>query len=260
MVPAQPLRQRRPAAALRFAGRVAALTALALTFVPLHYAWRAAGARSPWPQRFLARAGRIIGARTEIIGTPLRSRVFFVANHLSWTDVCILGGVIDTAFVAQDQIAEWPIVGWLARLNATVFVSRTDRRTATDQVARLRAAIARDQPVTLFPEGTTTDGRSLLPFKSVLFEGLLPPPDGLRIQPVLLDFDDAGKSLAWIGTEGAPANALRTLARRGHFGVCVHFLEAFDPAAFADRKGIAAEARRRITAALSASLGGAPIV
>ena len=245
--------------ALRIAARVAALGALALVCVPLHYAWRAAGARSPWPQRFLGRAGWISGVRTRIIGTPLRHDVFFVANHLSWTDVCILGGITGTAFVAQDKIAAWPVIGWLANLNATLYVSRTERRTAGDQVARLATALAGDQPLTLFPEGTTTDGTHLLPFKSVLFEGLAPPPRPLRIQPVLLDFDAAGKALAWIGTEGAPASARRTLAHPGTFTVLVRFLKPFDPAEFDGRKGVAAEARRRIADALSASLGGAPM-
>ena len=229
-------------------------TLLGLT-LPLHALWRAAGCRSPWARRFLGRAARACGARVTAIGAPLPDRVFFVANHLSWTDICILGGIVDTAFVAQDKIADWPVIGRLAKLNNTIFVSRTDRRTATDQVARLRSALMSAQPVTLFPEGTTTDGHSLLPFKSVLFEGLTPPPRALRVQPVVLDFDDAGKSLAWIGVEGAPHNALRTLGRRGNFGVRVHFLEPFDPAGCADRKAVAAEARRRIAGALAATVG-----
>ena len=251
-------REYSPAATFRLGARVAWLAALLVAYLPPHLAWRAAGRRSAWAQRFLGAAARASGARVEIVGTPLRQDVFFVANHLSWTDICILGGITDTAFVAQDKIADWPIVGWLSKINNTIFVSRTERRTAADQVARLRAAICAPQPVTLFPEGTTTDGGSLLPFKSVLFEGLAPPPRVIRVQPVVLDFDPAGRGLAWIGTEGAPANALRTLTRRGNFNVRVHYLEPFDPAPL-DRKGISAEARRRIAATLSASLGGVPI-
>ncbi len=243
------------AADLRLGVRVLLLAAaVGVTLLP-HYLWRALGLRSLWPHRFLGLAARALGARVTVVGEPLRNGVFFVANHLSWTDICILGGAVDTAFVAQDKIADWPVVGWLAKLNATVFVSRTDRSTASDQVVRLRAALLRPQPVTLFPEGTTTDGHSLLPFKSVLFEGLTPPPRPLRVQPVLLDFDDAGKSLAWIGSEGAPANARRTLRHPGSFGVRVHFLAPFDPATCRDRKAVTAEARSRIATALAASVG-----
>jgi len=235
---------------LRVAGRCGWLVTILFLTLPPHCLWRLARRRSPWPRRFLRAAARACGARVAVAGTPCRVPVFFVANHLSWTDICILGGVVETRFVAQDMIAGWPVIGWLARLDDTVFVSRTDRRGAGNQVARLRLAVARPRPVTLFPEGTTTDGRSLLPFKTPLFEGLVPPPPDLMLQPVHLDFDDAGKALAWIGTEGAPANARRTMARRGSFGVTVRFLEPYDPAGM-DRKAIAATARQRIMASLA---------
>ena len=107
----------------------------------------------------------------------------------------------------------------------------------------------------VFAEGTTTDGRSLLPFKSVLFEGLSPPPRSLLIQPVILDFDEAGKNLAWIGTEGAPGNARRTLGRRGSYAVKVRLAEPFDPALLPGRKAVAAEVRQRIAQTLAATTG-----
>lgn len=235
--------------------RVLWLAGLLLLTLPPHGLWRLARRTSPWPRRFLRGAARASGIRVEVVGRIPDGASFLVANHLSWTDITIIGGLLQTRFVAQDAIEHWPVIGWLARLNDTIFVSRTDRSTAADQVGRLRAAVAGGRPVTLFPEGTTTDGRSLLPFKSVLFEGLSPPPRPLMIQPVVLDFDDAGRGLAWIGTEGAPANALRTLARRGNFRCRVHFLDPFDPGAFGGRKAVTAEVRARIASTLSATTG-----
>jgi 1-acyl-sn-glycerol-3-phosphate acyltransferase len=248
-----------PAGAVRLALRVGWLCAAMAWCVPLHGLWRTLGRASPWPQRFLGIAARACGVRVSIAGTPRRHDVFYVANHLSWIDICILGGVTGTAFVSQDKIRDWPVIGWLARLNHTVFVSRTERLTVGSQVDELRAALAEHQPVAIFPEGTTTNGLSLLPFKAPLFAVLFPPPRALVIQPVLLDFDEAGKSLAWIGEETAPENAWRVLSRPGSFHVTVRFLEAFDPGDHPHRKIITAEARRRIAAALSASLGGIPI-
>lgn len=244
---------------LRLAGRALWLAGALALCLPPHGLWRLLGRRSPWAQTFLGLAARACGAKVEVIGTPLRHDVFYVANHLSWIDITLIGGLTGTAFVAQDKIADWPVIGWLARLNHTVFVSRTDRMAVGTQVAELRAALAERQPVTIFPEGTTTDGRSLLPFKAPLFAVLLPPPRTLMIQPVLLDFDDAGKSLAWIGEETAAQNARRVFTRRGNFCVRVHFLEPFDPGDHPHRKAISAESRRRIAAALSGSLGGLPI-
>lgn len=243
----------------RFAGRALWITGALALCLPLHGLWRLFGRRSPWAQRFLGLAARACGARVTVTGTPLDRDVFYVSNHLSWIDIPIIGGLTGTAFVSQDKIADWPVVGWLARLNHTVFVSRTDRMAVGTQIDELRAALAEHQPITIFPEGTTTDGRSLLPFKASLFAVLLPPPRSLRIQPVLLEFDKAGKALAWIGTETAPQNARRVFTRRGSFDVHVHFLEAFDPGDHPDRKAISAESRRRIAAALSQSLGGAPV-
>ena len=193
-------------------------------------------------------------------GKRLRRDVIHVANHLSWIDIPILGGASGTAFVSQDKIAEWPLVGWLAKLNHTVFVSRTDRLGVAGQIAALRAALDAAYPITIFPEGTTTDGRSLLPFKPSLFAVMAPPPRPLMVQPVLLDFGAAGPDIAWIGDETAPDNAWRLLSRWGSFAVRVVFLDPFDPRDFADRKAIAQEARGRIQAALSASLGGAPVL
>jgi 1-acyl-sn-glycerol-3-phosphate acyltransferase len=244
-----------PAGAARLVGRGLWITAGLAFCLPLHGLWRLFGRPSPWSGCFLGIAARACGARVSIVGTPLKHDVFFVSNHLSWIDIPILGGVTGTAFVSQDKIRDWPIIGWLAELNHTVFVSRTDRMAVGAQVAELRAALADHQPVAIFPEGTTTDGSILLPFKAPLFAVLLPPPRALSIQPVLLEFDEGGKSLAWIGEETAPENAWRVFRRRGTFGVCVHFLEPFDPGDHPHRKAVSAESRRRIAAALSAQLG-----
>lgn len=252
-----------PAGTARLVGRVAWLVAALALCLPLHGLWRLAGRPSPWARRFLGMAARACGVRVSVVGTPLARDVFFVANHLSWIDIPILGGVTGTAFVSQDKIADWPVIGWLAKLNHTVFVSRTDRLAVGGQVVELRAALAEHQPIAIFPEGTTTDGRSLLPFKPPLFAVLLPPPGAeppkgqrsLMIQPVVMAFDAAGKDLAWIGEETAPENAWRVFRRPGSFGVRVHFLLPFDPADHPHRKAIAAEARRRMAEALAAQLG-----
>lgn len=240
--------------------RVAWLLIALLLTLPLHGLWRLAQQPSPWPRLFLAMAARACGARVSVTGTPLGRDVFYVANHLSWIDIPIMGGMADMAFVAQAPLANWPVIGWLAKLNHTVFVSRTDRMTVGTQIGVLREAVARHRPVAIFPEGTTTDGRSLLPFKPSLFEVMLLPARPMMVQPVCLDFVDVGPEIAWIGEEGGDANALRVLQRKGSFAVRVHFLEPFDPGAHASRKAIAAEARARIAACLSASLGGLPIV
>jgi len=224
--------------------------------VPLHYAYRTVHYGSPFPKLFLRLACRLCGARLRVHGVPLRSDVFFISNHLSWLDIPALGGASGTAFVAKAELSSAPIVGWLARINRTVFVSREDRMGVADQINRLREALADNWSITVFPEGTTTDGKSLLPFKTSMLRVLEPPPPGVMVQPVVLDYgDEIGEWIGWIGTESGVSNAKRILGRRGSFRLEVFYLEPFDPRDFPGRKAIAAEARARILPALEARLG-----
>lgn len=244
-----------PQAYLLCAMRIIWIAVPLLFLLPLHLVWHLLKLPSPWAMLFLRIAARALGARVKVHGTPLRRDVFFVANHLSWHDIPILAGITGTAFVAQDGVRDWPVIGWLATLNRTIFVSRTEKQNVAGQVAELREAIAENWSVTLFPEGTTSDGRQLLPFKQSLFATLAPPPKPMLIQPVLLDFGDAGPDIAWLGEETGWESAWRAFTRPGTYDVGVHFLEPFNPAEMADRKVVCALSRARLASALSATLG-----
>ncbi len=227
---------------------MAALLVALVLALPLHGMWRLFGCKSPWPPRFLRLVSRIVGARPRVVGTPLRHDVVFVSNHLSWIDILLLSGATGTAFVAKSELRGVPLVGWLCTLNHTVFVSRADRMAVTAQIAQIRDTLAADWPVTLFPEGTTGDGTTLLPFKAALLAALDPPPPGVKVQPVRIDYGAATDELAWVGDEPGQHHAARVLKRRGTFAATLNFAEPFAPADYGDRKAIAAEARRRMEA------------
>lgn len=240
----------------RFTRRVIGLIALLIIFVPLHYLYRIFKYGSPFPMLFLRYAGRLAGARVRKIGTPLRRDVFFIANHVSWIDILSLAGASGTAFVAKAELDEVPIISWLCRLNRTVFVKRENRLGVAEQINLLREALADNWSVTVFPEGTTTDGQSLLPFKTSMLSVLEPPPPGVLVQPVLLDYGpEIGEDLGWIGNESGLNNAKRVLSRKGSFQLRMHFLEPFSPEEFRGRKAIGARARAAIEAALLTALG-----
>ena len=224
-------------------------------FVPLHCLYRLVHYGSPFPMLFLRSAARICGAKVTRIGTPLRRDVFFIANHLSWLDIPALAGASGTAFVAKAELARAPVVGWLAKLNRTVFVEREARMNVAEQINQLREALADNWSITVFPEGTTTDGQSLLPFKTAMLRVLEPPPPGVLVQPVMLDYGARAEDIGWVGVESGIANAVRVLAWQGTFPLHAHFLDPFDPRDFPGRKAIAAESRRRIEDALLATLG-----
>jgi lyso-ornithine lipid O-acyltransferase len=240
---------------LRFTARALALVLALLVFVPLHYLHRLVRYGSPFPMLFLRTAGWICGARVEQIGTPLRRDVFFIANHVSWVDILVLAGASGTAFVAKQELSEVPVIGWLCGLNRTVFVKRENRMGVAEQINALREALADNWSITVFPEGTTTDNRSLLPFKTSLLSLLEPPPPGVMVQPVMLDYGAAGEDIGWVGDESGLNNARRVLGRNGSFRVRIHFLEPFDPAHHPGRKAIGARARTAIADALIAARG-----
>jgi len=239
-------------APLRRARRIAALVAVLLLCLVPHLIWKALRRPSPWPPRFLGLAAWAVGARVRVEGKRADSDIFILANHVSWIDILALGGASGAAFVSQDGVAKWPVIGWLAAQNNTLFVSRDRRASLSGQMDALRAAIGGHQPVALFPEGTTSDGTILLPFKPSLLAVLLPPPRSVLIQPVHIDYGPDVASIAWVGDEPAGANAMRLLGRKGPLPVTIRYLDPFDPAECADRKVIATLARERIAASIAA--------
>ncbi|WP_229726563.1 lysophospholipid acyltransferase family protein [Sphingomonas alpina] len=240
---------------IRITLRATGLALALLLTVPLHYLWRLLRIGSPWPKIFLGWAARLAGARVERVGVPLKRDVFYISNHLSWIDILAIAGQSGTAFVAKQEIRAAPVVGWLSTLNRTVFVKRENRLGVAEQINQLRDALTDNWSVTVFPEGTTTDGQSLLPFKTPMLRVLEPPPPAVLVQPVLLDYGAVAEEIGWIGEESGVNNAKRILSRPGSFRMKVHFLEPFHPRDFPGRKAIAAESRLRIEAALVEVLG-----
>ncbi len=240
---------------IRLGLRALMLIGLLLVFVPLHYAYRIFAYGSPFPKYFLKFAARICGARARREGTALRRDVVFLANHVSWLDILTLAGASGTAFVAKAELEKAPVVGWLASLNRTVYVQREARMNVADQINAVREAMADNWSVTIFPEGTTTDGQSLLPFKTSMLKLLEPPPPGVLVQPVVIDYGAVAEEIGWIGNESGAHNALRILSRKGSFDVTLFFLEPFAPDEDGGRKLIAARARHAIETKLAERLG-----
>jgi 1-acyl-sn-glycerol-3-phosphate acyltransferase len=240
---------------LRILGKSALLAAALLVLAPLHTLFRWVRYGSPLPMLFLRWAAWVIGARVQVHGVPLRRDVFFMPNHVSWFDIPVLGGITGSAFVARAEIADMPILGWMARLNRTIFTKREERMTIARQLNTLREAMADTWSVVIFPEGSLTDGHSLLPFKTSMLRVLEPPPPGMLVQPIVIDYGPLAEWIAWLDQETGIANARRIFARPGTFTVTLHFLDPFDPHDVGGRKAIAAEARRQIETKLEECLG-----
>jgi lyso-ornithine lipid O-acyltransferase len=219
-----------------------------------HLLWRIFSRRSPFAILFLHGAGWAAGARVTVKGTPSRSKTLYIANHVSWMDILVLAGKSGTAFVAKADMESWPVLGWLATQNNTVYVKREDPRDVKKQANDLQKALLSKQPVTLFPEGTTANGLELLPFRSSLIAAVVPAPEGISIQPVAIDYGDLASEIAWTDAESVGHNALRVMGQRWRIPITLHFLAPLDHADFGDRKVIAAHSRGKIAEALGLGL------
>lgn len=226
---------------------------LLLVCVPLYYVWRVLRLHNPWPRVFLGGIARIAGARVTITGAPSRKGAFLLSNHVSWLDIPVISGASGSAFVAHSGLADVGLLKWLCEMNDTVFVARHERRSVHAQVEQVRAALTDTGALTVFPEGTTSDGLGLLPFKSSLLSALDPPPPGIAIQPVWLDYGPDVAAMAWVGEEHGLDNFLKILARRRPIPVTVHFLAPLTAEETANRKVMATAARERILQAISAT-------
>ncbi|MEP0944820.1 MAG: lysophospholipid acyltransferase family protein [Rhizobiaceae bacterium] len=113
----------------------------------------------------------IVGIRLHLEGKlPPDRPLLLVANHVSWLDIVVFGAVGRVSFVAKAEMSQWPIFGTLAKLQRTVFVRREERRNSHHQANEVADRLTAREIMVLFPEGTTTDGNLLAPFKTSLFE------------------------------------------------------------------------------------------
>lgn len=207
---------------------------------------------NPAPRLFLGALGRICGLRVRIIGKAAGKNTVILANHMSWLDIPALSGACGCAFVAHDGLSSIGPLRWLCELNDTVFVARHDRRSVGAQIAQVRKALSEVGLLTIFPEGTTGDGVTVLPFKSSLLSALDGQSQQLAVQPVHLDYGDHAREIAWLGEESGIANAMRILSRWRPIPLTIRFLEPLAPEDRADRKAMARAARDAILAAAHA--------
>lgn len=125
--------------------------------------------RSLWQQRWARGFSRIVGLRVHHHGTPPAAGMI-VSNHLSYLDILAYGALVPCVFVAKKEVASWPALGLLARMAGTIFVDRTRRTKVGDANLRITEALQAGNIVILFAEGTSSDGRTVLPFRSALLE------------------------------------------------------------------------------------------
>ncbi|MBC7985555.1 MAG: 1-acyl-sn-glycerol-3-phosphate acyltransferase [Sphingomonadaceae bacterium] len=230
--------------------RVAWLTGLIALCVPFHLLRGLLGIRSPWPRRFLGWCASAVGLKATVLGKPREGATLYVANHQSWTDILVIGGATGASFVSKEEVRKWPVAGWLATMVGTIYINRDDRREAGAQAARIREELARGKSVVFFPEGQISHDEHLLPFRPALFGAVVPPVDGVAVQPIALDYGEHKDKLLWRRGTHAGLHAVEMMKRPGRRPVTVHLLEPIVPEADAERREIANACHDAIARAL----------
>lgn len=255
---------------LRMARIAAALVGVTAVLLPPHLIGLATGNRLRttcplWWHRAMLSA---FGMRVQVHGMPPApgEGTLLAANHVSWVDIMVLGSVAPLSFIAKEEVRFWPLFGQLARLQRTVFVARERRRTVKQQNADIAERLKAGDTLVLFPEGTTSDGNFIFPFKSALFAavGIVAGEHATvrRVQPV---------SIAYTGWHGLPmgrfdrplaawpgdvtlAPHLLGILRHGVLDIVVRFGDPIDVDATTDRKALCARCEAQVRDLVSRDL------
>ena len=139
-----------------------------------------------WAQRMLV----LMGIRLEVQGTPpAHGPVLLVCNHLSWLDILAIHAARHVRFVSKSGVRQWPVIGTLSDGAGSLYIERERRRDALRVVHHMAEALRDGDLIAVFPEGTTSDGRGLLPFHANLLQAAI--ASGAPVQPMALRFTDA---------------------------------------------------------------------
>lgn len=182
---------------------------------------------TPWITQAVCRMDlALLGIAVRVQGQPLNHGGVVVANHASWLDIFALNAVQRVCFVAKSEVRGWAGIGWLARATGTVFIRR-DRREASRQQGLIRDRLAEGHQLLFFPEGTSTDGLRVLPFKTTLFDAFA-GTDLIRVQAVSVAWtappDADARFYGWWGDMELGTHLLAVLAagRQGHVTLVYH--------------------------------------
>jgi len=205
-----------------------------------------------WSLRLL----KILGVQLKVINRAVlpNSPYLLVSNHISWLDIHAINAFKPIRFVAKSEVENWPIFGWMAKQLGTVFIKRGNSRNAA-QVVNHMAHILQSESICIFPEGTSTEGRSVRPFKTNLFESAV--VSKVPVYTVAIQYFDQNTGLrsevaAFVGDMGL-LESIGQILRHRHLRVDLTFFipSEANPAFSRDRKWLALHSQEQISAVLN---------
>ncbi len=192
----------------------------------------------------------ILGMKVETAGTMSPTvPTLFLCNHMSYLDTISIASVIPTHFVAKAEVADWPLFGYLTKLQGTVFIDRRNKKGTAEQGEAMVAVMRDKKNIVLFPEGTSTDGSEVKFFKSGLLQSVLDMSDvDVIIQPISIACygkNGIEQRYAWYGDMTLMPH-LWTVFKTSGLTIRFTFHEAFKASRFADRKELGEYARKQV--------------
>jgi 1-acyl-sn-glycerol-3-phosphate acyltransferase len=172
--------------------------------------------RIAWMQWMSRRFLSLLHCEVNVVGNVPESGLI-ACNHLGYVDILVIGSVCPAVFVAKSDVKDWPIFGWLASRAGTIFVSRNAPASVASQLRRMEEPLSQGHPVVLFPEGTSSDGTSILPLRSSLFESVI--ATGSMITPAAISYDlgihgSVGTEIAYWGNHVLLPHLVNLLSKK----------------------------------------------
>lgn len=241
-----------------------------LQFVAIAFGWRL---QQVIPHIFHTVLCAVIGIRIHENGERSKTApLLILSNHASWLDILVIGAKTPVVFVAKSEVAKWPLFGWLARMQRTIFVERERRQTTGATAREIGDRMVSGDAVVLFAEGTSSDGIRVLPFRSALVGsvhhalGESTHHDKVMVQPMSIAYVGFGglpvgralhPRVAWYGDVDLAPHLVGILTS-GAVDVTVTWGEAIAYDMTADRKQIARHAENAVRQMTTAALRAGP--
>jgi 1-acyl-sn-glycerol-3-phosphate acyltransferase len=172
-------------------------------------------ARAAWLHRSCRRHLRIFGCMVSFEG-PVPVRGLLVSNHLSYLDILVISSITPAVFVSKSEVRSWPLFGWLASLAGTVFIRRGRRADVGPVNHEIEAVMAEGALAVVFPEGTSTSGEDVLPFRSSLLEPVAAGTHPIAVGRLHYEVDggDARNDVCYWGDHAFFPHVLKLLGLR----------------------------------------------
>lgn len=204
--------------------------------------------RQRWTRLFMQRLVAALPLDVRVVGSLPQQPMLWVSNHVSWTDIPLLGMLTPLSFLSKAEVRRWPLAGWLAEKAGTLFIRRGggDGQRLSQQIGN---QLGEHRPLLIFPEGTTTDGRSVRTFHGRLLAGAI--DQGTPVQPVAIQYLRGGEPdpiAPFIGDDDLVSHLIR-LFDQPRSEVVIHLLQPIASAG-KERAALAFQAQQAVHLAL----------